>query len=61
MEPQHIKADLQVIASSVVYGFSGIFFMHVKNDGRICCIFPASFRAVRACRLSGNSGEAVRN
>lgn len=37
------------------------FFMYVKNGGRICCIFPASFRAARACRLSGNSGEAVRN
>lgn len=31
MEPQHIKANIQVIAASVIYGFSGIFFMYVKN------------------------------
>ncbi len=31
MEPQHIKANFQVIAASVIYGFSGIFFMYVKN------------------------------
>lgn len=31
MEPQHIKANIQIIAASVIYGFSGIFFMYVKN------------------------------
>jgi len=31
MELQHIKANVQVIAASVIYGFSGIFFMYVKN------------------------------
>jgi drug/metabolite transporter (DMT)-like permease len=31
MEPQHIKANAQVIAASVIYGFSGIFFMYIKN------------------------------
>ncbi len=31
MKPQHIKANAQVIAASVIYGFSGILFMYVKN------------------------------
>ncbi|HET8689063.1 MAG TPA: DMT family transporter [Methanosarcina sp.] len=31
MEPQYIKANIQVIAASVIYGFSGIFFMYVEN------------------------------
>ena len=31
MEPQHIKANAQVVAASVIYGFSGIFFLYIKN------------------------------
>ncbi len=39
MEPQHIKANVQVIAASVIYGFSGIFFMYVKNMGAEPVVF----------------------
>lgn len=31
MEPRYIKANAQVIAASVIYGFAGIFFLFVKN------------------------------
>jgi drug/metabolite transporter (DMT)-like permease len=31
MEPQYIKANLQVIAASIIYGFAGIFFLFIKN------------------------------
>jgi len=31
MEPQYIKANVQVVAASVIYGFAGIFFMYIKN------------------------------
>lgn len=31
MEPQHIKANAQVIAASVIFGFAGIFFLYVKD------------------------------
>jgi drug/metabolite transporter (DMT)-like permease len=31
MESQHIKANAQVVAASVIYGFSGIFFLYIKN------------------------------
>lgn len=31
MEQQHVKANIQVVAASVIYGFSGIFFVYVKN------------------------------
>jgi drug/metabolite transporter (DMT)-like permease len=31
MEPQHVRANVQVIAASVIYGFSGIFFLYVKD------------------------------
>lgn len=31
MEPQHIRANAQVVAASVIYGFSGIFFLYIKN------------------------------
>ena len=62
MEPQHIKANVQVIAASVIYGFSGIFFMYVKNMAAgACCFLPASFRASCTCRLSGSYRKAVRN
>lgn len=39
MEPQHIKANIQVIAASVIYGFSGIFFMYVKNMAAGAVVF----------------------
>lgn len=39
MEPQHIKANVQVIAASVIYGFSGIFFMYVENMGAEPVVF----------------------
>ncbi len=39
MEPQHIKANAQVIAASVIYGFSGIFFIYVKNMGAEPVVF----------------------
>jgi drug/metabolite transporter (DMT)-like permease len=39
MEPQHIKANAQVIAASVIYGFSGIFFMYVKNMAAGAVVF----------------------
>ena len=31
MEPQNIKANAQVIAASIIYGFSGIFFLYIKD------------------------------
>jgi len=31
MELQNIKANAQVIASSIIYGFSGIFFLYIKD------------------------------
>lgn len=31
MEPGYIKANVQVIAASVIYGFAGIFFLFVRN------------------------------
>jgi drug/metabolite transporter (DMT)-like permease len=31
MEPQRIKANTQVVAASVIFGFAGIFFLYVKN------------------------------
>lgn len=31
MESRYIKANAQVIAASVIYGFAGIFFMFIKN------------------------------
>ncbi|AKB37658.1 integral membrane protein [Methanosarcina siciliae C2J] len=31
MEPGYIKANAQVIAASVIYGFAGIFFLYIKN------------------------------
>lgn len=31
MEPQHIKSNVQVVTASVIYGFSGIFFLYVKD------------------------------
>ena len=31
MEPQYIKANLQVVAASIIYGFAGIFFLFIKN------------------------------
>lgn len=31
MESRYIKANAQVIAASVIYGFAGIFFLYVKN------------------------------
>ncbi|MDY9926749.1 DMT family transporter [Methanosarcina sp.] len=31
MEPRYIKANAQVIAASVIYGFAGIFFLYIKN------------------------------
>lgn len=39
METQHIKANIQVIAASVIYGFSGIFFMYVKNMAAGAVVF----------------------
>ncbi|WP_292372684.1 DMT family transporter [Methanosarcina sp. UBA411] len=39
MEPQHVKANIQVIAASVIYGFSGIFFMYVKNMSAGAVVF----------------------
>ncbi|HWQ49165.1 MAG TPA: DMT family transporter [Methanosarcina sp.] len=39
MEPQRIKANIQVIAASVIYGFSGIFFMYVKNMAAGAVVF----------------------
>ncbi len=31
MEPQRIRANAQVIAASVIFGFAGIFFLYVKD------------------------------
>ncbi len=31
MESRYIKANAQVIAASVIYGFAGIFFLYIKN------------------------------
>ncbi len=31
MEPEYIKANVQVVAASVIYGFAGIFFLYVKD------------------------------
>lgn len=31
MEPEHIKANVQVVAASVIYGFAGIFFLFINN------------------------------
>ncbi|MPM70749.1 hypothetical protein SDC9_117709 [bioreactor metagenome] len=31
MEPRYIKANAQVIAASVIYGFAGIFFLFIKD------------------------------
>lgn len=31
MDPRYLKANAQVIASSVIYGFGGIFFLYIKN------------------------------
>lgn len=31
MEPRYIKANAQVIAASVIYGFAGIFFLFIKH------------------------------
>lgn len=31
MEPQYIKANVKVVAASVIYGFAGIFFLYIKN------------------------------
>ncbi len=31
MEPRYIRANVQVIAASVIYGFAGIFFLYIKN------------------------------
>jgi drug/metabolite transporter (DMT)-like permease len=31
MEPQNIRANAQVIAASVIFGFAGIFFLYVKD------------------------------
>ena len=31
MEPQYIKANVQVVAASIIYGFAGIFFLYIKN------------------------------
>jgi drug/metabolite transporter (DMT)-like permease len=31
MESRYIKANSQVIAASVIYGFAGIFFLYIKN------------------------------
>jgi drug/metabolite transporter (DMT)-like permease len=31
MEPQQLKANAKVVAASVIYGFSGIFFLYIKN------------------------------
>lgn len=31
MEPQHVKANAQVIAASVIFGFAGIFFLNIKD------------------------------
>jgi len=39
MEPKHIKANLQVIAASVIYGFSGIIFIYVKNMAAGAVVF----------------------
>ncbi|MGB9939264.1 DMT family transporter [Methanosarcina sp.] len=39
MEPQHLKANIQVVAASVIYGFSGIIFMYVKNMAAGAVVF----------------------
>lgn len=31
MEPQNVRANAQVIAASVIFGFAGIFFLYVKD------------------------------
>ena len=31
MGPQQIKANAQVVAASVIYGFAGIFYLYIKN------------------------------
>lgn len=31
MEPRHVKANAQVIAASVIFGFAGIFFLYIKD------------------------------
>jgi drug/metabolite transporter (DMT)-like permease len=31
MEPEHLKANVQVVAASVIYGFAGIFFLYIKD------------------------------
>lgn len=39
MGPQHVKANIQIIVASVIYGFSGIFFMYVKNMAAGAVVF----------------------
>jgi drug/metabolite transporter (DMT)-like permease len=31
MESQHMRANAQVVAASVIFGFAGIFFLYIKN------------------------------
>ncbi len=31
MEPEYIRANVQVVAASVIYGFAGIFFLFINN------------------------------
>jgi len=31
MKSPHVKANIQVIVSSVIYGFAGIFFVYIKD------------------------------
>lgn len=31
MESEYLKANIQVVAASVIYGFAGIFFLFIKN------------------------------
>lgn len=54
MEPHHIKANIQIIAASVIYGFSGIFFMYVKNMAAGTVVFYQLFFGLLAfvCYLS---------
>lgn len=39
MEPRYIKANAQVIAASVIYGFAGIFFLFIKNMNAETVVF----------------------
>ena len=43
MEPQHIRANAQVIAASVIFGFAGIFFLYVKNMATGTVVFYQIF------------------